>query len=189
MNLPVSATFVGFEPNRLAWPRDTIGLNPFIDDLASETHVTPTTLFVALGSEFFSDGEPVETVVLETSPELPTTLSWGGHRLLDGTEFEYVSSLIAQAGQNFDGLSGSLVVGAVGPDFDLDGDVDSADRTTLARNWTGALPPGVGDKTQAQGDADGDMDVDSADLQSTIAELDRRPAVLARPGFRPGWRR
>ena len=49
-------------------------------------------------------------------------------------------------------------------DTDLDGDVDSADRTTLATNWTGALMDGVGDRTFKQGDFDADGDVDSADV-------------------------
>ena len=48
-------------------------------------------------------------------------------------------------------------------DFDGDGDVDAADRTTLTRNWTGALDPGEGNRTAEEGDADGDGDVDSAD--------------------------
>ena len=33
------------------------------------------------------------------------------------------------------------------PDFDQDGDVDSADSTIQFINWTGALPPGVGTST------------------------------------------
>ena len=49
-------------------------------------------------------------------------------------------------------------------DFDGDGDVDTADRTILTRNWTGALAAEEGSRTFEQGDADGDGDVDTADL-------------------------
>ena len=41
-------------------------------------------------------------------------------------------------------------------DLDFDGDVDAADRTTLARNWTDALTAGTGVSEYRQGDVDGD---------------------------------
>jgi hypothetical protein len=47
-------------------------------------------------------------------------------------------------------------------DADLDGDVDSADLSAIAQNWS----PSSEDKTWAEGDFDGDGDVDSADLAS-----------------------
>ena len=54
-------------------------------------------------------------------------------------------------------------------DFDMDGDVDAADRTIQTINWTGALfPAGTGDSTFAEGDCDGDGDVDTADQNATI---------------------
>ena len=49
-------------------------------------------------------------------------------------------------------------------DFDLDGDVDAADRTALTGGWTGALETSDPSVSWADGDADGDFDVDSADL-------------------------
>ena len=55
-------------------------------------------------------------------------------------------------------------------DFDGDGDVDSADRTILTVNWTGAIMNGGGDRTSEQGDADGDGDVDSNDLTLLIQQ-------------------
>ena len=52
-------------------------------------------------------------------------------------------------------------------DADLDGDVDTADQTSLVTNWTGALPSG-GTLSFSQGDNDGDGDVDSADQTSLV---------------------
>ena len=52
-------------------------------------------------------------------------------------------------------------------DFDSDGDVDAADRTTLTTGWTGALAEG-GTATFADGDCDGDGDIDAADLTGVI---------------------
>ena len=67
-------------------------------------------------------------------------------------------------------LNGSIVIGGsvTCGDFDQDGDVDSADRTRITQNWTGALAAGVGNSTFEQGDCDGDGDVDSADLTGIV---------------------
>lgn len=55
-------------------------------------------------------------------------------------------------------------------DFDMDGDVDTADRNIQITNWTGALTAGDPNatKTFPQGDCDGDGDVDTADQNGTI---------------------
>jgi hypothetical protein len=42
------------------------------------------------------------------------TVSWGGQTVLDGTAQEFTSSRIAQAGVNFDGISGSSGAGSLG---------------------------------------------------------------------------
>ena len=52
---------------------------------------------------------------------------------------------------------------AIAGDADGDGDVDTADLTSVTTNWTGALDPGVGSATFQNGDFDGDGDVDTAD--------------------------
>ena len=52
-------------------------------------------------------------------------------------------------------------------DFDLDGDVDAADRTIQTVGWTGAIQDG-GTATFAAGDCDGDGDVDTADQTGLI---------------------
>ena len=54
-------------------------------------------------------------------------------------------------------------------DIDGDGDVDSADRTTLTQNWTGAQPPGTGGKTAGQGDIDCDGTVGIGDFLALLA--------------------
>ena len=55
------------------------------------------------------------------------------------------------------------VAAALCGDFDSDGDVDTADRTILTQNWTGASIAGTFDRTFEQGDCDSDGDVDTAD--------------------------
>ena len=51
-------------------------------------------------------------------------------------------------------------------DFDFDGDVDSADLTTMTIGWTGAQMEGQ--STFVNGDCDGDGDVDSLDQLRTV---------------------
>ena len=53
-------------------------------------------------------------------------------------------------------------------DFDMDGDVDAADRTIQTVGWTGAIGDGSGTATFADGDCDGDGDVDTADQTGLI---------------------
>ena len=63
-----------------------------------------------------------------------------------------------------------LSIGAVATtcgDFDMDGDIDAADRTIQTVGWTGALQEG-GTATFADGDCDGDGDVDTADQTGLI---------------------
>ena len=52
---------------------------------------------------------------------------------------------------------------ALAGDFDMDGDVDTADMNILNTNWTGSQMEGDPSITFADGDADGDGDVDSMD--------------------------
>ena len=53
-------------------------------------------------------------------------------------------------------------------DYDLDGDIDAADQTTLTVNWTGAMELGLGNGSFAGGDCDGDRDIDTADQNSMV---------------------
>ena len=53
-------------------------------------------------------------------------------------------------------------------DFDMDMDVDTADRNIQVSNWTGALNDGSGTATFGDGDCDNDGDVDTADQNGLI---------------------
>ena len=61
---------------------------------------------------------------------------------------------------------GSLFFETCG-DFDRDTDIDTADRSTLVQNWTGALQGG-GEKTFFDGDCNEDGDVDADDLTGLV---------------------
>ncbi|MFO0912639.1 MAG: cadherin domain-containing protein [Pirellulales bacterium] len=54
------------------------------------------------------------------------------------------------------------------PDYDGDGDVDSADLVGFLADWTGALEPGTGGMESSPGDLDDDGDVDSSDLAAFL---------------------
>ena len=60
------------------------------------------------------------------------------------------------------------VADAVCGDFDMDGDVDAADRTIQTTGWTGAIDDGSGGASFADGDCDGDGDVDTADATGLV---------------------
>ena len=76
-------------------------------------------------------------------------------------------------GWSWDAATGSVVFGEGGGgqtcgDFDMDNDVDAADRTIQTVGWTGAIGDGSGTATFADGDCDGDGDVDTADQTGLI---------------------
>ncbi|MEM6995672.1 MAG: hypothetical protein AAF721_34505 [Myxococcota bacterium] len=58
------------------------------------------------------------------------------------------------------GLPGDCVLPG---DVLVSGRVDVGDLNRVTQNWTGALPPGTGERTFEQGDADADGDVDTND--------------------------
>ena len=103
--------------------------------------------------------------------------------MLSATEIGAPSVFVAQGGGDIvpDIINGTLVIGQQCGDFDQDGDVDTADRSTLTQNWTGALPPGVGLNTFETGDFDGDGDVDAADSTQLITNWTGAQQFEARP--------
>ena len=99
------------------WPFTNAGNNPFTGatSLGLQTDLANDTVFASFGSEELTSGEAVPLLTIETLGSGSTTLSWGGHTLLLGSQFEYVGSRIAQGETNFDGYQGSLVVGGGNP--------------------------------------------------------------------------
>jgi len=150
--------------NETDWPFNNPGNNPFTGTvtLGVDVDLAADTLFASLLSEFFTDPNAVEVLVIETMGSGPTTVSWGGHTLLPGLPNEYIGSRIAQAGINFDGFQGSVgdFVGDFDEgDFDEDGDVDNADEALWEIGYGIASGAVHGD-----GDADSDFDVDGVDF-------------------------
>ena len=113
--------------NNTDWPINTPGNDPFAKGVTTGVgaDLSGDTVFASLLSNFFTSGNPVEVLTIETDGTDCTSLSWGGHTVLGGTANEYETSLIAQAGQNFTGYVGTASV-PIG-DFDTDCDVDGAD--------------------------------------------------------------
>lgn len=113
--------------NATDWPLDTAGENPFTGTVTTGVNLdlAGDTLYASLLSDFFTAGNPVEVLTLETSGSGCTSVAWGGHTIFGGTADEYETSLIAQNGQNFTGYQGTA--GEPAGDFDEDCDVDGAD--------------------------------------------------------------
>jgi hypothetical protein len=124
---------VGVSKNAVDWPFDIPGNNPFTGSVTTgiQTDVAADTVFASLLSEFLTTGDHVNALTIETMGSAATTLSWGGHVVLPGTQFEYIGSRISQAGFNFDGFMGSLSSGGGGVtcDFNNSGacDIDDID--------------------------------------------------------------
>ncbi len=131
---------------------------------------------------FSSSPMPQATAGGYSSPEFndrqfPTTVRWDATQEFGSQDT--VSFLVSFAVDDSidgveDGFAKFTIRQAFEPilsdgDFDGDGDVDSFDREILVKNWTGALLPGVGEKTKSDGDSDGDNDVDGADLTSLVS--------------------
>jgi hypothetical protein len=179
LDFSVSGTdIVSATKNAMAWPEDNPGHNPFSGTITNGVvvDIVAGTVFVATGSDFFTTGNSVEVVTIVTLGSGATTLSWGGHTLLTGTPGEYMSARIAQAGMNFDGYQGSLVLGEEGAtigDLDCDGDVDFDDIGPFVLALTNAEEYlnqfGVLPKTK--GDLDDDGDVDFDDIPGFVALL------------------
>ncbi len=114
---------VGATANDTAWPFQIPGNDPFTGGISAglQVNLAADNVFASLGSDLFVTGDAVTTLIIETFGSGPTTLSWGGQTLLEGTQFAYVGSRINQAGIAFDGYQGSLSAGS-GPDGDFNGD-------------------------------------------------------------------
>ncbi len=128
---------LGVTVNNADWPINIAGNNPFTDTVTtgSVVDLANDRVFASLLSDFFVTENAVEVLTLETAGTNCTTLTWGGHTVLDGMADQYDSSLIAQAGQNFTGFQGSLAQADLDGDFDPDCDVDGADFLEWQRHF------------------------------------------------------
>jgi hypothetical protein len=163
----VSGTdLVGAAANAAQWPFEVPGNNPFVSTVTFGviTDLTADTVFVSLGSDFFTTGDSVDVLTIETMRGTETTLSWGGQIVLPGARGEYIGSRIAQAGKNFDGYQGSQIV-ALG-DMDCDGDVDFDDTAgfVLGLSDSDAYEAIYGVAPELKGDTDFQNDLDFDDI-------------------------
>ena len=156
-NSLVSAT-----SNAVDWPYENFGNNPFNsgNQEGLSIDLTNGTLFAAFGSEFFTDGDPIDLLTIETAGALATDLSWGGHTLMEGTLAEYTGSRIAQGGTNFDGYQGVLKV--IPCDLNTDTVCDVADINQMFAE--GDLVAGVASVSGNSADLDGNSLINGADI-------------------------
>ncbi len=126
-----TGTLVSATHDATLWPFLNPGNNPFTDSvtLGLQTDTSNATVFASLGSNPFDSADAVTVLTIETAGVGATTLSWGGHTLLAGSDFEYVGSRIAQNDQNYDGFMGTISSqgGTLVCDFNADGGCDDAD--------------------------------------------------------------
>ena len=148
--------------NVVDWPYQNFGNNPFNDGNSEGllADLTTGTLFAAFGSEFFTAGDPINLLTLETAGALATDLSWGGHTLREGTFAQYTGSRIAQGGTNFDGYQGILKV--IPCDLNADSVCDVADINQMYAE--GDLVAGVASVAGNSADLDGNSLINGADI-------------------------
>ncbi|MDA1179903.1 MAG: hypothetical protein O2931_14025, partial [Planctomycetota bacterium] len=149
-------TFVSGTKNAASWPFDNPGNNPFTSTVTNGISLNGNTLFASLGSTFFTSATPVTLLTLVTQGTGPTTVAWGGQTLLTGTPQEYVGGRLAQGGQNFNNITGSIS-STIPCDLNGDGRVDGADVGLLFNSWGNVAPGTAADK-------DNSGVVDGADL-------------------------
>ena len=153
---------LGGSSNAVDWPYRNFGNNPFNSGKQEglSTDLTTGTLFAAFGSEFFTNGDPIDLLTLETAGALATDLSWGGHTLMEGTLAQYTGSRIAQGETNFDGYQGILKV--IPCDLNADSVCDVADINQMYAE--GDLVAGVVSVSGNSADLDGNSLINGADI-------------------------
>ncbi|MEM7313624.1 MAG: PEP-CTERM sorting domain-containing protein [Planctomycetota bacterium] len=154
--------------NAANFPFETAGNDPFTSGVSIGTNLSLAndTLFAAYGSDFFTTGDPVDFMTLETAGSGTTTVSWGGHEFdFGGIPESYIGSRLAQELINFDGVMGSLTAGDGGGllcDFNGDDACTTADIDLMFAE--GPINNGVtvtaGVNDQFDLDSDGDIDLD-----------------------------
>lgn len=197
-----AGSLVSATANSVLWPRTNPGNDPFTNAITRGVAVdsAANTVFAALGSGLFPTDAAVDVITIETAGSATTTLTWGGHLLLAGSDNAFTGSRIAQNGVNYDNYMGTLTLGGGGLpcDLDADGDCDQADIDLLyanspsqadITNWLlQASDPANPYKTDSggtvsdvyvMGDVNLDGDVNSTDLGQLLNNFGS--------GAGPGW--
>ena len=135
-----------------------------VDDAAHE--FADASVDVSLSGTSSNHGPPIEPfydfLFIDTTTEGGTLTEGGTHAFsvtYEPGEFNSIGFSVSAFGEALATHCG---------DFDFDGDVDSADRTTQTQNWTGAAMAGQFDLSFEEGDCDNDGDVDTADQTGVI---------------------
>jgi hypothetical protein len=102
------AELLGVDVNTSAWDTETSGDNPFT---GTETDglwldLIEDHTFGAFGSIYFTSGDPVRLFTIETSADIPASVRFGTAASGDPV----LGARIAQAGENFDGYTGTATV-------------------------------------------------------------------------------
>jgi hypothetical protein len=161
--------------NTTAWPFNLPSNNsPFgagVDGLNIDT--AENTVFAALGSDPFNNGNLVSVLTIVTEGTGNTTLTWGDYNV---PGLGVIGARIAQGGTSFNGYQGSLSSGGTPGDIDLDGDVDRKDAALFAQHF-GTTSGAVW--------ATGDFNADGATTLSDLVLLQKHfgPSV---PGLQAG---
>lgn len=102
------AELLSVSVNTTAWDLKTGGNNPFTGTVTDGLWLDTIgdRAFGAFGSIYFTSGNPVRLFTIETSAELSAAVRYGSAASGSGT----LGARIAQAGQNFDGYTGTAVV-------------------------------------------------------------------------------
>jgi len=142
LDFEFTGTINSFTLNNAFWnvAGSNPGNNPFTGTV-TETVLNQApandTLFIAAGSELYTTAT-AQLLGTITTAGTSGTLSWGGRSTAG-----YTTSRIAQAGTNYNGLTGSVPapIACISGDFSCNGSVGNDDLTLLLDNWGDTVPP------------------------------------------------
>ena len=145
-------------------------------EITSADGALVTTEFDGVEEQGWVTNSATESLIVESNLSASTSLAAGAElvlgRIVDPTNEPELTVRLATTDSLMNLVNVDFVEGGgetICGDFDLDGDIDSADRTIQTVGWTGAINDGSGMATFANGDCDGDGDVDTADATGLIA--------------------
>jgi hypothetical protein len=127
-----------------------------------QVNLANNTVFIPVGSMPFMSGAPVTVATILTAPGRGV-LCWGGH-VISANNGTFTGSRIAQAGTNFNNFKGTLPVGSVAGDADVNGKVNTLDFNRIAGSFGQA-----GNKDWGDGDFNQDNTVNSLDFTAYVS--------------------